>query len=79
MAQYHRFPNMVKTAGIPKTTGKDLIKIIDRMATKSGITHFDVGQINVVRRTSPTESAPINIFFLKKSERMNFYYQKKRF
>ena len=70
---------MVKTAGISKTTGKDLIKIIERMATESSITHFDVGQINVVRRTSLTESVPINIFFLKKSDRMNFYYQKKRF
>lgn len=75
MAQYHRFTYTVETAGIPKTTDEDLIKIIDRIAIEAGITHFDVGQINVVRRTSPTESAPINILFLKKSDRMNFYYQ----
>ena len=67
---------MVGLADIPKTTDEDGI---DRMPTEAGITHFDIGQIDVVHRTSPKASAPIIILFIKKSDGINFYYQNKRF
>ena len=55
---------MVELAGIPKTTDQGLIKIINRMATEAGVTHFDVGQIDVVHRTSFKESAAIIIIII---------------
>ena len=55
---------MTELAGIPKKD-QGLIKIVDRMATETGVTHFDVGQIAVVHRTSPNESAPIIILVMK--------------
>ena len=67
---------MVGLADIPKTTYEDRI---DRMPTEAGITHFDIGQIDVVHRTSPKASALIIILFIKKSDGINFYYQNKRF
>ena len=65
---------MVKLANIPKTTDEDLIKFIDRMTTETDITRFDVGQVDVVHRTSPEESAPNIILFIKKGNRMSFYH-----
>ena len=61
-------------AGIPKKTNEAVIKMIDKMATKAGITHFDVGQIDVVHRTLPKESASSIIVFIKKSDWINLYY-----
>ena len=48
------------------------------MATEAGITHFDVGQIDIVHRILPKVSARIIILFIKKSNQMNFYYQNKK-
>ena len=67
LAQYHQSSYMVGLAGICKTRNK------------TGIIHFDVGQIDVVHGTSLKKSTPTNILFIKKSDRMNFYYQKKSF
>ena len=70
---------MVELASIPKTTDEDLMKIVGKTAMEAGITHFDVGQIDDVRKTLIKESATIIILFLKKSDRMKFFYQKKKF
>ena len=65
---------MVELAGIPKKTDEDLMKIVGKTAMEAGITHFDVGQIDDVRKTL---TAPIIILPLKKSDRMKFFCQNK--
>lgn len=61
-------------ARIPKKTDEAVIRMTDKMATKAGITHFNVGQIDVVHRTLPKESASTIILFIKKSHQINLYY-----
>ena len=38
------------------------------MTNETGITYIDVSQTDAVHRTSPKESAPIIILFIKKSD-----------
>ena len=52
---------------------------ICKTRNKTGIIHFDIGQIDVVHGISLKQSTPTIILFIKKSDRMNFYYQKKSF
>ena len=47
------------------------------MLTK--ITGFDITQVDVAHRTSKRENAPIIILFNKKSDKTNFFKQKKKF
>ena len=70
---------MAELVGIPKTKDEYLLKIIDRIGTEAGITHFDVGQIDIVHKASPKASAFIIILFIKKSDQINFYIQNKKF
>ena len=56
---------MVEISGIPHKKGEDCLNLINQLANLANITDFDISQIDLAHRTSPNESAPIIILFLK--------------
>ena len=69
---------MIEIAGIPYRKEENYIQLISKLAELAEITNFNKNQIDLVHRTSAKPTAPIIILFNKKSDRINFYNQRKK-
>ena len=69
LAQYNRSSFMLELSGIP---------LVNKTAVVDGICNFDVNQIDIAHRVSERGTAPIIVLFNRKTDRNNFYRQKKK-
>ena len=69
---------MLKISGIPFNKNENLSNIIQKIVMLTKITVSDITQVDVAHGTSKRENALI-ILFNKKSDRTNFFKQKRKF
>ena len=78
-AQYIRSCFMLELSNIPvQGNNENSVEIICKVADLVEINNFHRNQINVAHRTSKNKMASIIVLFLKKSDRQNFYSQRKK-
>ena len=78
-AQYIRSSFMLELSNIPvQGNNENSVEIICKVADLVKINNFHRNQINVAHRTSKNKMASIIVLFLKKSDRQNFYSQRKK-
>ena len=77
LEQYNRSSCMLEISGIPRKTSEDAVKLIEKVAIKAKIMNFNTEQIDVAHRTSRKATAPIIVLFKTKSDRNNFFKQKR--
>ena len=77
LEQYNRSSFMLEISGIPRKTSEDAVKLIEKVAIKAKIMNFNTEQIDVAHRTSRKATAPIIVLFKTKSDRNNFFKQKR--
>ena len=56
---------------------KNVSNIIQKIVMLTKITDFDITQVDLVHRRSKRQNSPIIMLFNKKSDRTNFFKQKK--
>ena len=78
LEQYIRSSWMIEIAGIPYRKEENYIQLISKLAELAEITNFNKNQIDLVHRTSAKPTALMIILFNKKSDRINFYNQRKK-
>ena len=78
-AQYNRSSFMLEISGIPFNKNENVPNIIQKIVMLTKITDFDITQVDVAHRTSKRQNAPIIMLFNKKSDRTNFFKQRKKF
>ena len=69
---------MIEIAGIPYYKEENCIQLISKLAELAEMTNFNKNQINLAHRISTETTASIIILFNKKSDRINFYNQRKK-
>ena len=69
---------MLKISGIPFNKNENLSNIIQKIVMLTKITVSDITQVDVAHGTSKRENALITLFN-KKSDRTNFFKQKRKF
>ena len=78
LEQYIRSSWMIEIAGILYRKEENYIQLISKLAELAEITNFNKNQIDLVHRASTKPTALIIILFNKKSDRINFYNQRKK-
>ena len=78
LAQYNRSSFMLELSGIPRQDDENAIDLVNKNAVVAGICNFDVSQIDIAHRVSQKGTAPIIFLFNRKTDRANFYIQKKK-
>ena len=74
---YIRSSWVIEIAGIPYHK-ENCIQLISKLAELVEITNFNKNQTDLAHRTSTKTTAPITILFHKKSDRINFYDERKK-
>ena len=78
-AQYIRSSFMLELSNIPvQDKNENSVNIACKVAELAKIDNFHRNQIDVAHRTSKNKMASIIVLFYKKSDRQNFYFQKKK-
>ena len=78
LAQYNRSSFMLELSGIPRQDDENAIDLVSKISVAAGICYFDVSQIDIAHRVSEKGTAPILVLFNRKTDRTNFYRQKKK-
>ena len=79
LAQYNRPSFMLEMSGIPFNKNENVSNIIQKIVMLTKIKDFDIIQFDIAHRTSKRQNAPIIMLFNKKSDRTNFFKQRKKF
>ena len=78
-AQYIRSSFMLELSNIPvQGKNENSVEIVCKVADLAKIDNFHRNQIDVAHQTSKNKMASIIALFHKKSDRQNFYFQKKK-
>ena len=78
-AQYIRSSFMLELSNIAvQDKNENSVDIVCKVAELAKIDNFHRNQIDVAHRTSKNKMASIIVLFYKKSDRQNFYFQKKK-
>ena len=79
VAQYNRSSFMLEVSGIPFNKNENVSNIIQKIIMLTKITDLSIAQVDVAYRTSKRQNSPIIMLFNKKSDRTNFFKQRKKF
>ena len=79
LAQYNRSSFMLEISGIPFNKNENVSNIIQKIIILTIIADFDITQVDVAHITPKRQNAPIIMLFNKKSDRTNFFKQRKYF
>ena len=79
LAQYNRSSFMLEISGIPFNKNENVSNIIQKIVMLTKVTDLDITQVDAAHKTSKRQNAPIIMLFNKKSDRTDFFKQKKKF
>ena len=76
LCQYLRSSWILKNSGIPLTETEGSRFLITKLVDLANITRFSINQINTTHKTSRKSTAPVIVFFTRKTDRLIFYKQR---
>ena len=79
LAQYNRSSFMLEISGIPFNKNGNVSNVVQKIIMLTKIADIDITQVDVAHRTPKRQIAPIIMLFNKKSDRTNFFKQRKYF
>ena len=79
LAQCNRSSFTLEISGIPFNKNENVSNIIQKIVMLTKVTDLDITQVDAAHKTSKRQNAPIIMLFNKKSDRTDFFKQKKKF